>query len=49
MRVSEVSRALLASYGGSLTWVYVHHVVGGSAARLSALLQRQKKLTGMLV
>ena len=38
LRVSEVSRALLESYGGSLTCVSVHLTQEASAVRLAALL-----------
>jgi len=47
--MSEVSRALLLSYGGTLSCLRVRHVQGGEAARLFALLQRQRKLAGVIV
>ena len=43
LRVAEVSRALLESYGGCLTSVFVCHAEGRSPAQLTALLQRQQK------
>lgn len=43
LHVSEVSRALFESYGGSLTRVDVRYVEGSTADRLCALLQRHKK------
>lgn len=49
LRVSEASRALLKSYGGSLTRMRLHFVEGSSADRLCALLQRQEKLAEVTV
>lgn len=49
LRVSEVSRALLESCGGSLTRIFVHFTEDASAARLAALLRRQKKLGDIVV
>lgn len=48
MRVSEVSRALLEAYGGSLTCVSFHTGTH-SVARLAALLRRQKQLKSIVV
>jgi hypothetical protein len=44
LRVAEVSRTLLESYGGCLTSIIVRHAEGRNPAQLAALLQRQKKL-----
>lgn len=44
LRVSEVSRRLYESYGGSLTRAFLRYREDGSAARLAAMLQRQTKL-----
>lgn len=49
MRVSEVSRALLESYGGTLTCVRLYYGEEQSAARLAALLRRQKKVRYIFV
>jgi len=38
LHMYEVSRALLLSYGGTLTCLRVRHVEGEKAARLFALL-----------
>lgn len=46
--VSEASRALFKSYGGSLIEVHLNHN-NGNAARLAALLRRQNKLEGITV
>jgi len=47
--VSEVSRALLGSDGGALTCASLRYKPDGSAARLAALLRRQKALTAICV
>lgn len=44
LRVSGVSRALLESYGGSLTCATLRDIQDGRPARLAALLRRQRKL-----
>lgn len=49
LRVAEVSRALLESYGGSLNEMRVHYVAGSSAARLAVLLRRNRKLSEVIV
>jgi len=49
LRMSEVSRALLLSYGGTLTCLRVRHVEGEEAARLFALLRRQRKPAEVIV
>lgn len=49
LHVSEVSRALLGFYGGTLTQMSLHYREGWSAARLAALLQRHKKLAKLTV
>jgi hypothetical protein len=47
LRVSEVSSALLESYGGILEWMRLQYIEDSSADRLCALLQRHKKLEQM--
>jgi hypothetical protein len=42
LHVSEVSHALLELYGGSLTCVHLRFAGNRTAARLAALLRRQK-------
>jgi len=49
LRVLEVSRALLGYYGGTLTEMSTSCSEGRSAARLAALLQKQKKLVDVTV
>lgn len=49
LRVSEASRALLESYGDTLTRISVQFTEDASAARLAALLGRQKKLGEIVV
>jgi hypothetical protein len=49
LSVSEVSRALFESYGGSLNEMRVHNVAGRSAARLAAMLRRNKELAEVTV
>lgn len=44
LRLSEVSRALFESYGGSLTKICFSYVEDSSTARLVALLRRQALL-----
>ena len=48
LRVSEVSRALHESYGGSLSSASLYYTKGGSSS-LVALLRRQKKLRTLVV
>ncbi len=48
LRVSEVSRVLHESYGGSLTSASLYYTKGGSSS-LVALLRRQKKLRTLVV
>lgn len=43
LRVSEASRALRDSYGGSVTSASIHYT-GGGRSSLVALLRRQKRL-----
>jgi len=48
LRMAEVSRALLDLYGGSLSYIYIFYT-DSSAARLTALLRRQKILISVTV
>jgi len=47
--VSEVSRALLEPYGGSLTRLDIHNVEDSTTARLVALLRRHVRLATVVV
>lgn len=47
--VAEASRALLESYGGTLTRMCICCVEEGSAARLAALLGRNKKPVEVII
>ena len=49
LRVSEVSRAMLESYGGTVTRMNLRHVEDSSAAALIALLRRQKRVAEVTV
>lgn len=50
LRFSEVSRALLVAYGGTLTCATLRNIDDdGNAARLAALLRRQHKLNTVYV
>jgi hypothetical protein len=49
LRVSEVSRALLMAYGGTLTLAHLRNIKYDSAARLAALLRRQHRLKAVYV
>lgn len=44
LHLSELSRSLLESYGGSLTSATIRDIQLGRPARLAALLRRQSKL-----
>jgi hypothetical protein len=47
LRVAEVSRTLLESYGGCLTSIIICHAEGRNPAHLAALLRRQMKVQGV--
>lgn len=47
--LSEVSRAQLESYGGSLTRIRISHIPSSRTARLVALLRRQTMLIEVIV
>jgi len=49
LRVSEVPRAVLSSYGTSLRRVLLHFIDGSGPARLSALLRRLKNVAEVVV
>jgi hypothetical protein len=49
LRLSAVSRALLESYGDSLTSTAIRDIQHGRLARLAALLRRQSKLKTVTV